>query len=177
MAHDSTDRVTNKRKAPAERRLALEIRSWQLGYAVLESDALLDWGTCRFPPGEPGSAVRRIGFLVRTYAPALVVARTPRRAKDASSRYAARVLRKIRNDLERQLIRFALVTREAVRDYFAGLGCGNKHEIAAAIAEHIPQLRARVPHVRKPWDPEEAIVAVFDGIATSMALGNDTHMK
>jgi hypothetical protein len=42
MAHDSAPRLTKHKTAPAERRLALEIRSWKLGFVVLEGTNLLD---------------------------------------------------------------------------------------------------------------------------------------
>lgn len=170
MAYSAPPRLMNREPEPAERRLALEVRSWKLGYAILEGDDLLDWGVCRFPPGEPTAALERIGFLMRTYAPSLVVTRAVRSVRDQSSRNAARVLRNVRRELKRISVQCIVVARRTVDHYFSGLGCRNKNEIAAAVASRIALLGPRQPRARKPWNPESAIVVVFDAIATSLAF-------
>ena len=159
----------NEERAPIERQLALEIRSGRFGFAVIEGSTLLDWGACAFDTSGLDYAMSRLAFLLRIYRPATVVARTTRRGADDFSKNAAKVLRKIRNKLERGDVRFVLLARHDVHNFFSKRGCGNKHEIAGVIADRFSQLKARVPKLRKPWDCESAITAVFDAIASVMA--------
>jgi len=155
---------------PVERQLALEIRSWKFGYAVLEGENLLDWGVRWFPPGESKIAIRRLTVLLKVHTPSVVVTRSTRRVNHGSSESAAHVLRTIRDELKRRSIRFVALARRDARTFFAQRGCRNKHEVALAVANRFGQLKPRVPKLRKAWDPESAIAAVFDAIATTMAF-------
>jgi len=170
MARTAAHRIASERRAPIERQLALEIRSFKFGYAVLEMNNLLDWGICWFPPGEPASAIDRLAFLLRVYAPAVAVARSTRRADHESSENAAQVLRKVRAELRRRSVPFAVVQRREVRKFFGQAGYVNKHEIAGAVAEQFNELKPRVPRLRKAWDPESGITPVFDAVATGIAF-------
>jgi hypothetical protein len=170
MAHDSTHRVMEDRTARAERRLGLAIRSWKVGFVVLEGTNFLEWGVCRFPAGGFAPAIRRLAFLLTTYAPSIVIARGTRRADRGSSDNAARLVRKIRRELEGRSVQFVVLARRDLHDFFVRHGCANKNEIAASIADQFEQLKLRIPRSRKPWDPERNIVAVFDAAATVIAF-------
>jgi hypothetical protein len=170
MANGSAHRIIKPQVASAERWLALEIRSWKFGFAVQEGPRLLDWGVRRFPAGGTAAAIRRLAFLLKTYAPSVVIARGTRRVEHRSSDSAVRLIRVIRSELERRSVRFVVLARGDVRDFFARRGYGNKDEIASAVADRFGQLKSRLPRSRKPWDPERSIAAVFDAVATAMAV-------
>jgi hypothetical protein len=170
MADNSAPRLTKQKTAPDERRLALEIRSWKLGFVVLEGTDLLDWGVCRFPAGGIAAPIRRLVFLLKTYAPSIAIARRTRRVEGGSSVNAERLLRKIRRELEGRSIQFVVLARRDVRNFFVQRGCANKNEIAASVADQFEQLKLRIPRSRKPWDPERNMVAVFDAAATVIAF-------
>jgi hypothetical protein len=170
MAYESAHRLTKRETTSAERHLALEIRSWQLGFAVLEGPNLLDWGVCRFSCGQLAVAINRLRLLLTTYAPSTAIARRTRRAKGESSEIAARLLRKIRRELERRSVRFVVLTRADVLNFFVQQGCHNKNEVAVAVSDRFAQLKSRIPRPRKPWDKERSIVVVFDAAATAIAF-------
>lgn len=150
--------------------MAVEIRSWKFGFAVFDGANLLDWGVCRFPAGGTAIAIRRLEFLLKAYSPPLVIARRVRHAKHSSSKRAVRLIRGIRDELERRSVQFAVLARRDIREYFAHRGCRNKVEVATIIADRFPRLKPRLPRSRKPWDPELNIVAVFDAVATALAF-------
>ena len=170
MAHEPAHRVAIEKKAPVERLLALEIRSWKFGYAVIEGANVLDWGVCWFPTGEASIAVHRLAFLLKIYAPSMLIARRTRRANHESSKSAAQVLRSIGDDLKRRSKRFVVLARRDVQKFFAEQGCRNKREIAEVVANRFSQLNPRIPRLRKAWDPESGITAVFDAVATAVVF-------
>jgi hypothetical protein len=170
MAHEPTHRVAIEKKVPSERLLALEIRSWKFGYALVEGTSVLDWGVAWFPTGESSVAIRRLAFLLKIHAPYTVIARRTRRANHESSKSAAQVLRRIGDDLKHRSMRFVVLARRDVRKFFVEQGCRNKHDIAAAVANRFSQLKPRIPRFRRAWDPESGITAVFDAVATAVAF-------
>jgi hypothetical protein len=170
MAKRSAQRMTNPEVASVERLLALEIRSWKFGYAVLEGTKLVDWGVCRFPAGAVAAAIRRLAFLLKTYAPTVVIARRTRRAKHRSSQSAVHLIRRIRLELERRSTRFVVLSRGDVRKFFAHGGHLTKAEISTVVADRFDHLKSRLPRSRKPWDPERHVVVVFDAVATAIAF-------
>ena len=170
MAHDSAHWLTKHKSASAERRLALEIRSWELGFVVFEGPKLLDWGVCRFPDGHFLAAIHRLRLLLKTFVPSIAVARRTRRVKGGSSEKATRLFRKISKELEHKSVRFVVLRRADIRKFFVQQGCINKNRIAVVVADRFEQLKARTPRARKPWETERSIVAVFDAAATLIAL-------
>jgi hypothetical protein len=164
--------LTGNKTETTERRMALEIRSRRFGYAVFQGADLLDWGVRSYPAGVSAgeSAVRSLTFLLKLYAPSVVIARRTRRAKDVSSEQATRISKKIGAKLKRSFIPLALLNRRFVFDYFAGNGCHNKYEIATFLAARFPRLKLRLPRPRKPWEPERYVLAVFDAVATAVAF-------
>lgn len=169
MAEAAATRAMSEDRARLERQLALEIRSGKFGYAVIEGNTLLDWGVCEYHLSELDHAMSRIAFLLRLYGPLTVVTRTTRRAASRSSKNAAKALRRMRDKATRSAIRFVVVARRNIQDFFRERGCRNKHEIAGMVAERFSQLKRRVPKPRKAWEPESATTAIFDALATLMA--------
>jgi hypothetical protein len=156
----------------AERQLALEIRSWRFGFAVLEGDDLLEFGARRFPTSLAGAkvAVRSLTFLMRLYAPSVVITRSTRRAQDESSTHVSAIFRSIRHEVESRSVRFVVLPRSEVLEFFGERGRHAKHEIAAFVGDHFSQLESSVPRRRKAWEPERYLLVVFDAIATALAF-------
>jgi hypothetical protein len=169
MAHDAPPHVVVPDSKNLKRRLALEVRSWRLGYAILEGRQVLDWGTSEYAPGDPAKAARKMRSLTRTFAPTLSIMRSPRTAEDGTTDKAARVLSAIRKELEDCSVRSIVLPREVVFNHFAQLGIRKKLDIAAAVAKAVPELQPRLPLPRKPWHPERRIMPVFDAVATVLA--------
>jgi len=66
----------------------------------------------------------------------------------------------------------AVYTRGDVERTFAKIGARSREEIAAAVAQHLPALRPRLPSPRKPWIGEDKRLSVF--CASALAL---THYQ
>lgn len=167
-----THGLTNSETKSAERQLALEIRSRKFGFTLLEGKELLDWGVRSFPSGKLGgdAAIKGLSLLLKLYAPSVVIARRTRRVKNESSKQASSILRKIQIELTRRSVRFEVLERRDIMQFYAEHGCRTKQEIAALLAENFRYLKLRVPRRRKAWEPERYILAIFDAFATAVAF-------
>jgi|SRR5581483_9107138 len=163
MASESAYRVT-------EVQLALEIRSWKFGFIAVDGCRLLEWGNCRFGAGEATGLIRKFVFLLKTYAPAVVITRTTRHANHPSSRTATQLFQKLRKEAKARSVRFVILNRADVQRYFRKQGCKNKNGIGEIIGAHFQQLSHVTPKARKLWDNEPNMVAVFDAAATAIAF-------
>jgi hypothetical protein len=182
MVSKAADRLSEGGSEPSERQLALEIRSWRFGFAILQGDDLLEVGARRYPSGGAETAIKSLTFLIRLYRPSAVITRTTRRARQGSSQRASFVSNRIMGEVKRHSIRYVVVPRRDVRKFFASQGCRNKHEIATLLAGRFSQLKPRLPNRRRTWDPEWYAFALFDAVATAVTfnarnLGEVTKQK
>jgi hypothetical protein len=168
MAGEPKHNVTHH-AVRVERRLALEIRSWKIAYAVVERDRLLDWGMWQFASSRSVAVARKLKFLVRTFAPSVGVARQTRRAIHISTGKAAYLLRSIRNEFQNLSIPFVALPRRDVQQYFLRLGLRNKHQIAEYVTDRFRELESKKFRARRTWDPEVSVVPLFDAVATAIA--------
>ncbi len=111
-----------------------------------------------------------LAFLLKIYAPTIVIARRTRRVKHLSSEKAAYLFRKIQIELKRRSVRFVGVARRDVSNFFEGQGCSAKHEIEAYVAETFAAVRQKLPGPRRLWDKERYIVPAFDALATALTF-------
>lgn len=156
----------------AERRLALEVRARRYAFAVLQGSVVIDFGVHENTVGQRSArgSVRKIRWLLKVYTPSIVMMRRIRRARDESSKKAARSLCRIRKELKRQSVRLVMVTREDVRKFFARHGGTTKHEMALLLTKWHKELRTMMPSKRAPWDAEAYTVVIFDAVATARTV-------
>src|SRR5262249_6907696 len=120
-------------------------------------------------------AVKRLRLLLNVHQPSLVITRPVRRSRHESSARGRRVIRAIRGEAERKLVRFVVVKRSVLRDFFSQQGCRNKHDVETWISNRLPQLQWKLPKARKLWNPEEYLFVAFDAIATAVAFTNGAY--
>jgi Holliday junction resolvasome RuvABC endonuclease subunit len=153
--------------------LAIDPCSKGFGFAVLESTSrLVDWGVARIWGTSDNEFLARVDAIVDRYQPALIALEERRQVGRATKamRRAALVLGRAS---ERHLM-IARVSRESVRVLFRSSGVA-KREIAIAIAKSFPELEARVPKERKPWESEDDRMHVFDAVAIALAVMDRVH--
>ncbi|MGH9498163.1 MAG: hypothetical protein ACRD3L_03395 [Terriglobales bacterium] len=159
-----------------KRVLALDVSPCSFGFAVFEGhNELLDWGVKRFRRSM--NAVKmplreKLAILLADWAPDVVVMKKP--MTTAHGRVSTRILAigKARR------IPIRLLSRKEVRAAFPDCP-QNKHQIASAIATRFPELAARLPPKRKPWQSEDYRMSIFDAAALGMTFfsrnGEGTH--
>ncbi len=63
------------------------------------------------------------------------------------------------------LVRYS---KRRVKETFREAGAITRHEIAQAIAAHVPALSHRMPGMRKLWQSEDHRLAIFDAAALAL---------
>ena len=145
---------------PAERILALEVRSRRIGFAALEgSTRLLDWGVrnCSCPtPGLRECVAKIVKPLLFHYEPVAVVMR---RENQCSSKTASRLrvsMGAIRREASRCGVECRLLKTKVRKRFFVRFRCDTKHQIAQLIAELFEELSWRVQPQRRAWHSESS---------------------
>jgi len=150
--------------------LSLDLQPRGFGYAVFEGTArLVDWGATDIRKDKERVVLRKIGELVRLYRPTVLVVEDCTHARSR------------RNTRVRQLTETILVAAKefglegyalplaSVYRMFAVSGAGTKYEIASALVRAFPELLVRLPPKRKPWQPEDVRMSIFDAVALGLA--------
>ena len=141
--------------------LAIDPFGLGFGYVVLEGpERLIDWGV----RGKHGEAVQLVDELIDRYEPDVLVLEDVS-AETRRSNRARRLLRSAAALARRRKISARWFPRSRVKKAFRQVKAVTKHEIATAIAEHLPILLLQLPPKRKTWMPEDYRMSIFDAAA------------
>jgi hypothetical protein len=140
------------------------------GYAVLDGDALVDWGTNTVPVDDNIKALAKVEFFMVHYRPDVLS------MEDFSrSRRGPRIRTLIRDVIDlapRQNIGVKLFSRGEVYQAFFGEANGSKEALAALLAKRFPdELEPKLPPKRRAWEKEDTRLAIFDAVALALVAG------
>lgn len=141
------------------------------GFAVLEGPGrLVDWGIKDAGKNKERTTIRRVVELMELYRLDVLTAEDVL-SSSSRRRVRARQLVELINETARNrglVVRSC--SRAAVREVFAPAGAVTKHEIAATIAEHFPELAPHLPPPRKPWMSQDERMGIFDAVAFGLVF-------
>jgi hypothetical protein len=146
--------------------IALDPSPRGFAYVILEvPHYLVDWGVIQ---AKGAASLKRLEALLARYEPERCIIED----------YTAPECRRVQHvkDFLFSLEMLALlrgmgalrVSQSVVRKHFAEAG-RNKYEIARALADRFPELRPRLPRVRKPWMSEDERMNIFDALSFALA--------
>ncbi len=158
--------------SPKEKRvLAIDPASRGFGFAVLEGpERLIDWGVKTTRDDKNNRCLGLIEDLIERYEPDVIVVEDH---TGKGSRRCRRVQKLIHGILElasTKGMRSRCISRREVKKAFSQHDASNKHQIATAIAQRLPELEPRVPPYRKPWMSEDERMSIFDAIALALTF-------
>jgi hypothetical protein len=149
--------------------LGIQIDSRQLGYAVFEGGALIDWGIkdlrLRKKRMTAGTALPLFGKLIDQYQPDVVV--LPTRTRNPNSA-RSRFLEAIKLELARSTYKPVIYGRREIREALGPLikaKSPSKYPIMKALVGWFPELQGVLPKPRRRWDPEPYWTPVFDAVS------------
>jgi Holliday junction resolvasome RuvABC endonuclease subunit len=159
MARDHSDKLV----------LAIAPTTRGFGYAVFESlRSPVDWGVKEVRTDKNRQALKRAGELFATFRPTSVV------VEDWEAEGARRELRicallqAITRKARQEGIAVQRYPRTMVADTFRAYGASSKDDIAAVVAEDIPELGQELPRRRRIWESEHYSMAIFEAAALAM---------
>jgi hypothetical protein len=153
--------------ANPKRVLAIDPTSRGFGYIVLESATTpVDWGGKTVRPKEKEKTLAKISKLIRHYQPEIIVLEDCK-----GSRRCARVqslLDAVCRLAVTEGLKSSCIPVLRVKEVFRTFRANNKHEIASAVAQQLPELAPWLPPLRKPWMSEDHRMAIFDAAALAL---------
>ena len=139
------------------------------GFAVLEGNALVDWGVKSVKGEKNSECLLKVEAMITHYQPGVMV------LEDGSvkgSRRAPRIQALSQEIIElakKRKVTVKLFSRNQVRKVFFAHGKGTKHAVAEILAKRFPEeLGSRLPPKRKPWKSEDHRMAIFDAVALAL---------
>jgi hypothetical protein len=149
--------------------LGIQIDSRQLGYAVFEGEALIDWGIkdlrLRKKRMTAGCAIPLFAKLINQYQPDVVV--LPTRTRNPNSA-RSRFLHAINGELARSTYKTVTYGLREIREAFGSLvkeKSPSKYPIMKALVRWFPELQGVLPKPRRRWDPEPYWTPLFDAVS------------
>jgi len=151
--------------------LAIAPCSTGFGYALLEGEALVEWGVRSVKGDKNSGSVAKVEELMFRYEPEVVVledtgaegSRRSPRIRELSQRiFAMSLARKVP---------VAWFRREQIMRFCFGNGKGTKQEMAQIVAKSFPdELGTRVPPARRTWKSQDYRIDMFDAVALALML-------
>ena len=158
--------------------LVLAIYPFTRGFAFVlfeGPESPFDWGVKVVKEKHKNiKTLDEIKKLIDRYRPEVLVIED---TSDGESRRTSRIRK-----LYRMLVHLATaeyvdlyrLKKSQVKEFFASVGAGTKHEIAQAIATQIPAFAHRTPPFRKPWMSEDPRQSLFDAAALGLVFYLET---
>ncbi len=155
---------------PEVRVLAVDPVSRGYGFVVLEDSPLMlvDWGVRTCTRKSSAHCELSLKTLIARYEPTALVIEDvaeARALRRASLRSFTDGIIDLVDGLALPLYSYS---RAKVRTAFGGGGAVTKDGIARLLAEQFPELVARVPKARLPWQSEDTRMSIFDALSLAM---------
>lgn len=149
--------------------LALYPNTRGFGYALLESPSgARDCGIVTVKPVNNQRCLNRVKQFIDYYEPTLVILRSANGTAAYKGKRTQRLIRDIVAICHYWGVPVKEYSREQVRFIFEQFGATTKYQIAATVVKNLPQLKGKMPPVRKPWMCEDYNMGIFDAIALAI---------
>lgn len=133
-----------------------------LGYILCESPKdLINYGILNVKPLQR-EYTKRLKSFVKTYKPSIVILRGYKKRHSQISNRVKTTIRNFEKIAEQYDIPVIRYSRVQIKDVFDAFGNTTKYEISKNIATWYPELRERLPNIRKNTKSEHYQMGVFD---------------
>ncbi|GAB3430764.1 hypothetical protein [Niabella aquatica] len=146
-----------------KRIIAIHPNTLGFGFVILsEKGEIIDYGITTVRPVSNSTCVKRINEMIKYYTPEILL------VEDYESSSKSPRIKKLISELSHNIyaeVKVIKYSREQVKGIFEIFGARNKYEISLKIAEVYPELKSKLSHKRKPWEPENYYAGLFDAMA------------
>jgi hypothetical protein len=133
---------------------------------------LVAYGSVQVPLPRNRNCLLRADALLTTYRPDVLVLEDCTVEGARRSKRAAELIEELGTQARLRKVRTVRLSRERVVEGFAP-EAKRKHEIAVALCERFPELRSRLPRVRRPWESEDERMNIFDALALAVIAADE----
>ena len=156
-----TDKVNSKRV------LAIDPTSRGFGFVVLEwPTTLVDWGVKDVRQQNESKTLRKVSKLIQHYRPEIIVLEDYEGSR--RSERIRTLIEKVSRLAVREGVKIRRIPGSRRKKVFKTFHAHNKHEIAHAVAQQLPELAPQLPPYRKAWMSEDYQMAIFDAAALAL---------
>ena len=134
------------------------------GFAMMDGDALVDWGVSMVTKDKNVRCLSKVESFLDHYQPDLMAMENY--AHSRRSPQIRTLVRQITKLAASRDIRVKLFTRGQINRAFCANDRGSKNALAEAVAKRFPdELGFRLPPKRRPWMSEDYRMDIFDAAA------------
>jgi Holliday junction resolvasome RuvABC endonuclease subunit len=143
------------------------------GYAVLEGDALIDFGRKRIYGDKNKGALAGLKQVLERNQPDLLVLPDAHHAKGTERVPRIKTLqRAVMTVAKQRKIKAVKIAGTELRSALLGNAAGTKQEMAELLAKQFPdELASLLPSKRKLWENEDPRMDIFDAVGLVVAVG------
>ncbi len=154
-----------------ERILVLDVHPLRFGFVILDGPhTLVDWGVRSFRRGVNAVKIpmaKKLDLLLDEYGPKVIVV-------GESKPLVSRRMKTIAKLAANRHLPISVIKREVISKVFP-TSIQNKHQIAQAVGDRLPELSPFVPPKRKSWKPEHYRMDIFNAAALGVAYFATKH--
>lgn len=141
------------------------------GFCVMEGIGnLIDWGVKQVKHNEVGRYLDKIAKLIDAYQPDVITLEAVSRKGSRRGQRVKDLLAQIMKLALKRKIQIKCYSREDIRKTFASYRAKTKDQIAAVIADQLPELFPQLPPVRKAWMSEDNRMSIFDAVSLAITF-------
>lgn len=131
----------------------------------------VDWGTKEVRGLRKNAQIFRAAKrLIEAHQPAIVVFENITIRDNRRWHRARRLVQVIHRHAESRALEVHTFTRTQVRQSFTGAAVSTKHQIAQAVATHMPVFDPLLPRLRRRWDSEAYSMGILQAAALGIAF-------
>src|ERR1041385_2410726 len=150
--------------------LAIDPTTNGFGFVVMEEPgSLLDWGVRIAGKDDKNSRCLKLVLgLIDTYRPYVLAAEELRKGRSRRSQRVQELIELVANIASERNVKVRRFSKNQIKRTFTDSSHTNKEQIAAKVAEWLPELGPRLPPHRFPWMSEQYQMSVFDAAAIAL---------
>jgi hypothetical protein len=137
-----------------------------MGYVVCEDPKeLINYGVARIRPLTKDKYVKWLYGFIKQYRPTLIILRDYDESDNRISKRIVRIIDKFKDEALKLDIPVYGYSRDQIKETFKQFGNNSKYGISKTIVTWYPELKHRMPDLRKNTKAEHYQMGVFDAFA------------
>ena len=146
--------------------ITLYPNAFGMGYVISESPKeLINYGIARITPLRKDIYVKRLLKYIKHYRPKLIVLRGYTSCDNRISKRVTKVIDTFIKEAEKLNLPIHKYSRYDIKEVFKQFGNASKYGISKTICSWYPELKHRMPDIRKNSQAEHYQMGVFDAFA------------